>query len=54
MQGAEDEAEGSVLTYVTEAEFRKQHYVPWHPYGSLGSADRLRAIVSNYKIHHLL
>ena len=24
MQGAEDEAEGSVLTYVTEAEFRKQ------------------------------
>ena len=24
MQGAEDEAEGSVLTYVTEAEVRKQ------------------------------
>nr|WP_311521518.1 hypothetical protein [uncultured Porphyromonas sp.] len=24
MQGAEDEAEGSVLTYVTETEFRKQ------------------------------
>ena len=24
MQGAEDEAKGSVLTYVTEAEFRKQ------------------------------
>mgnify|MGYP001007623677 CR=1 FL=1 len=24
MQGAEDEVEGSVLTYVTEAEFRKQ------------------------------
>ncbi len=24
MQGAEDEAEGSVLTYVTEAEIRKQ------------------------------
>ena len=24
MQGAEDEIEGSVLTYVTEVEFRKQ------------------------------
>ena len=24
MQGAEDEVEGSVLTYVTETEFRKQ------------------------------
>ena len=24
MRGAKDEAEGSVLTYVTEAEFRKQ------------------------------
>ena len=24
MQGAEDEGEGSVLTYVTEPEFRKQ------------------------------
>ncbi len=24
MQGAEDEAEGSILKYVTEAEFRKQ------------------------------
>ena len=24
MQGAEDEGEGSVLTYVTEAELRKQ------------------------------
>ncbi|MDD7557110.1 MAG: hypothetical protein PUJ69_00350 [Porphyromonas somerae] len=46
MPGAEDEAEGSVLTYVTKAEFRKQLYVPWHPYGSLGVADRLRATVS--------
>ena len=58
MQDAEDEgkvhaghqgptgAEGSVLTYVTEAEFRKQLYVPWHPYGSRGVADRLRATVS--------
>ena len=45
MPGAEDEGEGSVLTYVTKPEFRKQRYEPWHPYGSLGSADRLRATV---------
>ena len=48
MQGAEDEGKGSVLTYVTEPEFRKQRYVPWHPFGSLGSADRLRATVSYF------
>ncbi len=45
-EGAEGEGAGSVLTYVTEPESRKQHYVPWHPYGSQGSADRLRATVS--------
>ena len=44
MQGAEGEGAGSVLTYVTEPESRKQLYVPWHPYGSLGAADRLRAM----------
>ena len=31
---------------MTEPESRKQLYVPWHPYGSLGAADRLRATVS--------
>ena len=49
MQGAEGEGAGSVLTYLTEGEFRKQLDVPWHPYGSLGAADRLRATVSYCK-----